>query len=68
MKSVKLNIPSIHCGHCAMTIKTELADLLGVKSVDVDVQNKSAMVQFDEPATEEGVITLLKEIGYPPVS
>jgi len=67
MKSVSLNIPSIHCGHCAMTIKNELADLLGVKSVEVDVQKKSAVVNFDDPATEEGVVSLLKEIGYPPV-
>ena len=27
-------IPSISCGHCVMTIKNELSELAGVKSVD----------------------------------
>lgn len=59
-------IPSIHCNHCAMTIKTELTDLVGVTSVSVDVNTKSAEVTFDAPASESDVVSLLKEIGYPP--
>lgn len=61
-------IPSIHCKHCAMTIKTELNDLVGVKSVDVDVEGKSADVTFDAPATEAALVSLLEEIGYPPAA
>jgi copper chaperone CopZ len=33
-----VQIPSISCGHCLMTIKREVAELEGVKSVEGDHQ------------------------------
>jgi len=58
-------IPAIHCNHCAMTIKVELEDVEGVTGVDVDVENKSATITYQAPATEVELIKVLKEIGYP---
>jgi copper chaperone len=57
--------PKIHCNHCAMTIKVELGDLLGVKTVEVDVDAKNVFVTYDAPVTEEAIKKLLLEIGYP---
>jgi copper chaperone len=65
MKTVTFNIPTISCGHCVHTIKTEVADLPGVQSVDASEQNKTATVVYDDPATEEKIKELLKEINYP---
>jgi copper chaperone CopZ len=47
------------------TIKTELADLDGVKSVEGDPAEKKITVEFESPATEESIKSLLKEISYP---
>lgn len=66
MKTVTYSIPNISCNHCVHTIKTELSDLEGVKSVDASAQSKQAVVVFDAPATEEQIVGLLKEINYPP--
>ena len=68
MTTKTFQIPGIHCHHCAITIKTELGDLVGVKSVEVDVEKKSAKIDFDGPATEADLVSLLNEIGYPPAA
>ena len=67
MKSVTYTIPNISCMHCVHTIKTEVSDLEGVKSVEANAESKQAVVIFDAPATEEKIAELLKEINYPPV-
>lgn len=65
MNRVTYHVPSIHCIHCAQTIKMELGALLGVKQVDVDVKKKDVSILFDTPATTEGIESLLAEINYP---
>lgn len=65
MKTVTYNIPNISCNHCVHTIKSELGDLAGVKSVEADAMFKQATVTFDAPATEETIKALLAEINYP---
>ena len=68
MKTVTYSIPNISCNHCVHTIKTEVSDLEGVKSVEANAQTKQAIVVFDAPATEEKITALLTEINYPPSS
>ena len=66
MKTVTYSIPNISCMHCVHTIKTEVGELAGVKSVDANAESKQAVVVFENPATEEQIVSLLKEINYPP--
>ena len=68
MKTVTYTIPNISCMHCVHTIKTEVSDLQGVKSVDADAQTKQTTITFDPPATEEQIVELLKEINYAPAN
>ena len=65
MTTVKYSIPNISCGHCVHTIQSEVGDLAGVKSVQADQANKTAVIVFDAPATEEAIKALLAEINYP---
>jgi copper chaperone CopZ len=66
MRTVTYQIPGISCNHCVHTIKSEVSDLAGVQSVDVSAESKEATIVFDDPATEEKIVALLKEINYPP--
>ncbi len=66
MKTVTYTIPNISCMHCVHTIKTEISDLAGVKTVDANAQTKQTTITFDSPATEEQIVALLKEINYAP--
>jgi copper chaperone CopZ len=51
--------------HCVHTIKTEVGELAGVKSVEADPNTKRATIVFDAPATESAIKNLLAEINYP---
>ena len=68
MKTVTYTIPNISCMHCVHTIKTEVSDLAGVKSVDANAQTKVTTITFDAPATEEKIVEVLKEINYAPAN
>lgn len=66
MKTVTYTIPNISCGHCVHTIKSEVGELPGVKSVEADASSKIVTIEYEEPASEEMIISLLKEINYSP--
>jgi copper chaperone len=66
MVTITYTIPNISCNHCVHTIKTELSELAGVKSVQGDVNSKRVVVTFDAPATNEELVKVLQEIDYPP--
>jgi copper chaperone CopZ len=65
MTTVTYYIPNISCGHCVHTIKTELSDVNGVKSVNADQETKKVEIVFDAPASEEKIKALLVLIDYP---
>ena len=66
MVTITYLVPNISCSHCVHTIKTELSELAGVKSVQGDVATKKVVVTFDAPTTNEDLVKLLTEIEYPP--
>jgi copper chaperone CopZ len=65
---VTYSIPNISCGHCVHTIQSELIDLTGVKSVKADQVSKTAIVEFEPPASEDAIKQLLQSINYPVAS
>lgn len=65
MNTVTYLIPNISCGHCVHTIKSELSELPGVKSVEADMTAKTATITYEPPADEDSIKALLKEINYP---
>ncbi len=66
MNSIELKVPAISCSHCARAIKSEIGEMGGVKTIDVDVPSKLVKVHFDPPATEAQIKNRLAEINYPP--
>ncbi|MEW6718053.1 MAG: heavy-metal-associated domain-containing protein [Chloroflexota bacterium] len=65
MTTITYTIPNISCGHCVHTIKMELGELQGVRSVEGNPSTKQVTVSFEAPATEEGIKRRLAEINYP---
>lgn len=66
MESKTFMVPNISCGHCVHTIKMELGDLAGVKSVKADQDSRQVVVEWGEPATWEQIKSLLVDINYAP--
>ncbi|MCF8036652.1 MAG: heavy-metal-associated domain-containing protein [Desulfobacteraceae bacterium] len=65
METKDLKIPNISCGHCVMTIKNELSEIRGVKSVQGDENTKQVTVDYEAPADLDQIREKLKEINYP---
>ena len=58
-------VPNISCGHCVMSIKNELNEIDGVKSVEGDPDTKSITVEWESPTSLDSIKKKLQEINYP---
>lgn len=65
MQKVNYSVPGIHCNHCVHTIQSEVSELEGVISVKADPNSKQVDIEFDDPANETKIKSLLAEINYP---
>ena len=65
MEKQTLLIPNTTCGHCVMSIKNELSELEGVKMAVGDPESKRVTVEWEPPATIEGIKNTLKQMNYP---
>ncbi len=60
-----LNVPSVSCNHCKMAIEKAVGGLDGVGTVDVDVAQKTVVVDFDDVAVSlETIEQAVEEEGY----
>jgi copper chaperone CopZ len=64
--TLTFNVPAVNCAHCKMKIEQEVGNLPGVASVNVDVDDKQAVLELISPPTQTEIKTLLTDIGYPP--
>ena len=60
-----LNVPSVSCNHCKMAIETAVGGLDGVAVADVDVEQKTVTVEFDDTTVSlETIEEAVAEEGY----
>ena len=60
-----LNVDGITCEHCVDTIKEAVGSLDWVFSVDVDIENKQVVLEFDEKkGAPEDLIDKIEEVGF----
>jgi copper chaperone len=60
-----INVDGITCEHCVDTIKEAVEILDGIFSVDVDIEKKQVVVEFDEKiAKAEDLIDKIEEVGF----
>ena len=60
-----LNVDGITCQHCVDTIKEALSILDGVFSVDVNIEKKQVVVEFNEKlAKPVDLIHKIEEVGF----
>jgi copper chaperone CopZ len=58
--------PDIECEHCAAAIRHALTQVEGVRAVDVDVEECTVRVDFEDGrAADSTVRAVLEEAGYP---
>ncbi len=59
-------VPDVSCGHCKSAIEGALRPLDGVQTAEVDVDTKTATVDFDDNVIDRNaLVTIIEEEGYP---
>jgi mercuric ion binding protein len=66
VKTVVLNVPTMYCEVCPITVKKALSKVPGVSTVKVSLEKKEAMVVFDDAkATVEALTQATANAGFP---
>lgn len=66
MQTKTFKVPNVGCNGCVNTIKSEVSELAGVKSVSGEVDTRMITVEWDTPASWEQIEAALVEIDYAP--
>ncbi|MCK4897058.1 MAG: heavy-metal-associated domain-containing protein, partial [Candidatus Heimdallarchaeota archaeon] len=65
MNEIKLKVEGMTCGHCQMSVKKALENIKGVKSAVVDLEKKSAEVNYkSDKVTVESLVQAVENAGY----
>ena len=65
-QTVALNVPTMDCATCPITIKTALAKVPGVAKVKVSYEKREAVIVYDDAqATVADLKKATEDVGYP---
>ena len=65
METLTYSVPGMHCGHCGEAVEREVAAVVGVASVQADLESKLVTVSgqdLSDGALREAIV----EAGYEP--
>ena len=57
------SVPGMHCAHCEHAVKADVGRVVGVRSVDVDLETKLVTVR-GEGIADDAVREAIYEAGY----
>jgi copper chaperone len=65
MTMMTISVPEIHCDHCKHSIEGALAPLPGVRSARVDIEARTATVEFDQTRVDRArIVAVIEDQGY----
>lgn len=65
-KTVTLNVPTLRCATCPITVKKAMFKVKGVSKVITDLDKREVVVTFDDAQTTvDALAKVLGDAGYP---
>ncbi len=65
MKTVSYYVPGMSCEHCKRAITMALKDIEGVNNVNIDLEEKKVVIEYDETSVQtEKLIEAIEDAGY----
>ena len=65
-QTVKLNVPTMDCATCPITIKAALSKVPGVSNVKVSYEKREAVIVYDDAhASVADLKKATEDVGYP---
>ncbi|WP_410509127.1 heavy-metal-associated domain-containing protein [Methanosarcina hadiensis] len=63
-----IRIEGLECNHCVVRVGRAIASVQGVLDVDISLEKKEVIVDFEETRTDPGKIRdAIREAGYEPL-
>jgi copper chaperone len=63
-----IRIEGLECNHCVVRVGRAIASVKGVVDVDVNLEKREAVVDFEETRTDlEKIRAAIREAGYEPL-
>lgn len=59
-----ITIEGMHCNHCKMAVEKVLRNIEGVQFAEVDLENKTATIEYEGIIENELIENLIKEEGF----
>ena len=65
MTNEVINVPDIHCDHCATSIEGAVGAIQGVEKVKVQIEDHTVAVTFDDASVDlAAIVTAIEGQGY----
>lgn len=64
MNTTTVTVTGMTCGHCATSVREEISEISGVRTVDVDVASGAVTIDSDVPVDAAAIKTAVEEAGY----
>ncbi|MFQ5947263.1 MAG: heavy-metal-associated domain-containing protein [Acidimicrobiia bacterium] len=65
MTHLTFSVPDIHCDHCKHSIEQAVGGLGGVDKVEVQIEQRTVHVEFDESMTgRDTIVEAIEDQGY----
>jgi copper chaperone len=64
MSTVTVTVTGMTCGHCASSVREEVASIPGVTAVDVDLATGKVTVDSDQGVQPAAIQDAIEEAGY----
>jgi copper chaperone CopZ len=64
MKTIKLEVSGMSCGHCVATVRSALIAVEGVHGAEVSLPDGHATVRADDTLDEGKLVQAVRQAGY----
>ena len=64
MSTVTVTVTGMTCGHCASSVREEVANIPEVRAVDVDLATGEVVIESDGPVNRAAIKDAVAEAGY----
>lgn len=64
MATTTVTVTGMTCGHCAASVREELGEIPGVRTVEVDVASGAVTIDSVAPVEADAIRTAVEEAGY----
>ena len=59
-----ISIEGMQCNHCKMSVEKALNSIEGITSVEVDLENKNAVIEYSKEIENDKIKSVIEDAGF----